>query len=125
MNSASRIDEAPDQPRTGDAVDLRVLSRHPLAGRRADRPAGGEAPCNPAVDTILQVDGIETLGTQGSGHALADLAPMHAVHDHRAPAWQLLAPALDLVRGAMERGHDEFPGLREVGGSPNVNDDRR
>src|SRR6266481_6298505 len=30
------IDEAPDQPRAGDSIDLRMFSRHPLARIRPD-----------------------------------------------------------------------------------------
>src|SRR5262245_63920082 len=43
-----RIDEAPDQPRAGDAVDLRALARHPLAGRCADCSARRQALGYPA-----------------------------------------------------------------------------
>src|SRR3954469_23433863 len=73
-----RIDETPDQPWTSDAIDLRVLSRHPLAWRWAQRPARRQTLCNPAVDTTLQVDRIDTCRTQVRGHALAHLTPVDA-----------------------------------------------
>src|SRR3954466_8703774 len=45
-----RIDEAPDQPWTGDAVDLRPFARHPFAGRRAYRSVCWQTFCNPALN---------------------------------------------------------------------------
>src|ERR1700726_5182990 len=41
------IDEAPDEPGTGDAVDLRVFSRHPLAWSCPDVAACGQSLLNP------------------------------------------------------------------------------
>ena len=54
-----RIDEAPDQPWTGDAVDFRALARDPLAGRRAYGSVRWETLCNPASDAILQIDCVD------------------------------------------------------------------
>src|SRR5260370_6927668 len=48
-----RIDEAPDQPRTGDAVDFRALARNPLAGRRAAASMLRQTLASPAAATLL------------------------------------------------------------------------
>src|ERR1700674_809891 len=49
-----RIDEAPNQPGTGDAVDLRVLSRHPLARSSPDIAACRHSLFGPASNTAFQ-----------------------------------------------------------------------
>src|SRR6266851_56381 len=52
------IDEAPDQPRTGDAVDLGMLSGHPL-GRRAKISTGWQTALDPSSDATFKKDGRE------------------------------------------------------------------
>src|SRR6187402_2062623 len=54
-----RIDEAPDQPWTGDAVDLRTFARHPFARRRPDGPVRRETILDPTGDPALQVTCID------------------------------------------------------------------
>src|SRR3978361_140963 len=68
-----RIDETPDQPWTGDAVDLRVLPRHPFARRSPDRPVGRKTIVDPIGDPALQVTRINASGAQRSSYALAHL----------------------------------------------------
>src|SRR4051812_31699250 len=109
-----RIDEAPDQPRTSDAVDLRVLSRHPFARRRAYRPVCWQTFCDPAFNAVLQVDCIDPCRAKGSGHTLAALMPMHAVHDPLASAGQVRPPALDVIGRPMERRYDELACLCKI-----------
>src|SRR5258708_2327944 len=48
-----RIDEAADQPGTGDAVDLRMLARHPLV-RIADDAPRWQLLFGPAVNTAFE-----------------------------------------------------------------------
>src|SRR5262245_39527596 len=81
-----RIDEAPDQPRTGDAVDFRALACDPLAGGRAYGSVRWQTLCNPAGDAILEIGCIGAPRAEGRCHALADLVPVNAVHDHLATA---------------------------------------
>src|SRR3546814_4704638 len=69
------VDEAPDEPRTGDAVDLGPLAGDPLARpvlriarqrRLADRRSGGRAV---GFDAALEETGIETERAQmGRAH---------------------------------------------------------
>src|SRR5262245_12600322 len=54
-----RIDEAPDQPRTGDAVDFRALARDPLAGGRAYGSVRWQTLCSPASDAVLEIDCVD------------------------------------------------------------------
>ena len=82
-----RIDETPDQPWTGDAVDLRVLARHPFARRGSERPVCRETIVDPTSDPVLQVTRINACGAQRSSYALADLTAMNAVHDDLALGW--------------------------------------
>src|SRR6476660_6652598 len=49
-----RIDEATDQPGTGNSVDLRVFACHPLARGRADVATGGQSVLSPVSNTALQ-----------------------------------------------------------------------
>ena len=119
-----RIDEAPDQPRTGDAVDLRTLARDPFARRRADRAAGRQPVCDPAGDAILQIDRVEPGRAQRGSHASADLMAMNAVHDDLARAGQGLPPLVDLVRRTMAGGHEELARVGKICGAPNVDHGR-
>src|SRR6476659_10398678 len=57
-----RIDETSDQPWTGDAVDLWVLSGHPLARCSPDRPVCRKTIVDPFGDPALQVTCINARG---------------------------------------------------------------
>src|SRR5258708_13420502 len=48
------IDEAPDQPGTGDTVDLRMFSRHPLAWGRPDVAPRRQSLVGPAGNAAFQ-----------------------------------------------------------------------
>src|SRR5215475_14222526 len=66
-----RIDEAPDQPGTGDAVDFRALARGPLAGGRAYGSVRWQTLCSPAGDAVLKIDCIDPCRAKRRRHALA------------------------------------------------------
>src|SRR3954447_4319955 len=93
-----RIDETPDQPWTGDAVDLRPFARHPFARRSPDRPVGRKTIVDPIGDPALQVTCINARGAQRRRDALADLMAMNAVNDDVTSAGQFAPPLLHLVR---------------------------
>src|SRR3954463_15511597 len=57
-----RIDETPDQPWTGDAVDLRPFARYPFARRRPDWPVRRKTIVDPIGDPALQVTCINVRG---------------------------------------------------------------
>src|SRR5215831_10091036 len=103
-----RIDEAPDQPRTGDAVDFRALARDPLARRRAYGSVRWQTLCSPAGDAILEIRCVDARRAESRCHALADLVSVNAVHDHLAAARQLFSPLLHLARVTMV-GRDDEP----------------
>ena len=78
-----RIDEAADEPRAGDAVDLRPRARDP-AGRRRER-LHGMALGLPSLEASVHVPRVEAARAQRGARSLAHLVAAHAVHDGRAP----------------------------------------
>ena len=60
-----RIDEAADQPRTRDAVDLGMLARHPLGFDGAELLARRQAPLLPAGDAAFEIGGVDAGLTAG------------------------------------------------------------
>src|SRR5437660_12398796 len=48
------IDEATDQPRAGNSVDLRAFPRHPLAGTGADVAARRQSLLDPIAEAAFQ-----------------------------------------------------------------------
>src|SRR5262249_50698980 len=120
-----RIDEAPDQPRTGDAVDFRALARDPLAGGRAYGSVRWQTLCNPAADAILEIRCVDARRAESRCHALADLASVNAVDDHLAAARQLFSPLLHLARVTMVGRDDEPARGGKIGEAANVDDGRR
>src|SRR5258705_9554282 len=59
-----RIDEAPDHPGTGDAVDLRALAGDPFAGRRPYGSARREALLHPAGNAAFEIDRVHARRAQ-------------------------------------------------------------
>src|SRR5258708_6101579 len=114
------IDEAPDQPGAGDAVDLRMLPGHPLGRRRSRSLAGWQASRAPSGDTTVKMRGRESSGTQGRGRGLTQLPPVHAVNNYRTICRQVSPPALDIVRGTMKRADDQSVVAGEIDGTTNV-----
>ena len=49
------IDESLNEPRAGDAIDLRPLARHPFVCAGAEFAAGGQAALLPAGDAAFEV----------------------------------------------------------------------
>src|SRR6266566_1894709 len=120
-----RVDETVDQPGARDTIDLRVLARHPLVGCRNSVTARRQGLVIPAANAAFKVCGFESSRSQRTRYVLADLAPMSAVHDHRASTGQIPPPSLDLIWGIVKGRHNKRIRLREVGRPPNVDDDRR
>src|SRR3546814_1396443 len=87
MDERLAVDEAPDEPGAGDAVDLGPLAGHPLAGslaRRArQRRLADRRPACRAVgfDAALKETGIETERAQQADRTEAHLVAVHAVDD--------------------------------------------
>src|SRR6266481_5307330 len=68
------IDEAADQPGTGDTVDLRVFAGHPLPWSCPDVAAGRQSLFGPASNAALQEVRLDPHQEQCRSHALANLA---------------------------------------------------
>ena len=117
------IDEALDQPRAGDAIDLRALSRDPFPRSHPDVAAGRQSVLGPAGKSAIEIDGLDAGRSERGGNALADIVALPTIHDHR-PSQSQVGPAGNLVRRLMERGNDQ-PVARARNGAPNIDDDRR
>ena len=76
-----RIDEAPDEPRAGDAVDLRPRPRHPhraaalVAGRQLVGAHEQLAASLPGLEAALQRLCVQPIVAHQGGDALAELEP--------------------------------------------------
>src|SRR5216683_6190531 len=91
------IDEAADQPGTGDAVDLRVLARHPLARSYPDVAARGQSPLNPIGNAAFQKVRLDPHEAQCGSYALADLLAVNAVCDDLAAVRQNVSPLFHII----------------------------
>ena len=93
------VDEAGDQPGTGDPVDLR-----PFAGDPGDAPdtlaLERSARGDPGGDTALQIAGFQAGGGRSIGHALAYALTVGAVDDDGTLAVEFAGPVADGVRVA-------------------------
>jgi hypothetical protein len=95
-----RIDEPPNEPGAGDAIDLGPLTRHPnratLWTRRRD--GGGTrhqtAVGLPRFDTACQAHRVNAIVTKPRGDCLADLAAISAHNDDR-PICKAFTPIAD------------------------------
>ena len=121
-----RINEAGNQPRAGDTVDLRTLARDPArcgVGGFADDFAARLLPA------FFNAVGEVACGNSGVAQflrdALADFMSVHAIHDHRARVRQLFCPAIDVGRIAPQRARDHFGRCVKGGSLAYVDDQRR
>ena len=88
MKHRERIDEAADQPRTGDAIDLGPLARHPHARlvtrdvharcfARHQRPADGREGFDPAIEDR----DVDPVCREQRRRERADIVAVHAIDD--------------------------------------------
>src|SRR5712671_892691 len=89
----SRIDEPGNQPRTGNAIDFRMLAGDPVSLARIESFAGRQFLLGPGGDTSFQVGGFDARCTKRCRHALADLAAVAAIRHHRTARRQFIQPA--------------------------------
>src|SRR5258705_11732932 len=86
------VDEASDQPRAGNAVDLRVFSRHPLARSSPDITTRGQSLFSPIRNAAFQEVRLDAHEAHRRCPALADFASVNALGDDLAPARQIGSP---------------------------------
>ena len=114
------IDEPADQPRAGDAVDLRPLAGDPSGGRPPRH--GGAAASGPAGEAIDEITGVESARGQIRGGGLAPVVTVRAVDDDRAPGLECERPFRDRFEGAAKRAGNEAGIGGERRGVANVDD---
>ena len=119
-----RIDEAADQPRAGDAVDLRPRARHP--GRRAGAVIGRGlaqmriAGLDPALDAAGEIARIEPGGAQFRRGGLAHFVAVHAGDDDGPLGGHLARPARHLLGRPIEAAADQMLRCGKGGLAPDV-----
>src|SRR5262249_38693385 len=124
------VDEAPDQPRTGDANDLGPRPRHPdraaglVAARQLVRAQEQLAVLAPGVIAAFQRLRVDALLAQPGGDALAELEAFLAGHDDGLAA-VLRPPGCDLAEGAALRARDQARAGGEILVDAHVDDGRR
>ena len=127
--NGGRIDEAPDQPGTGDAVDLRTLARHPDGAasrvarrklhRRQERQVG---PC-PGEEAAFEALRADASVSQPGRDAVAELQTLLA-DDDRRPVAEFRRPVRRLGRGPPDRGRDKTRVYGEIVSVTDVDDGR-
>jgi hypothetical protein len=119
------VDEARDEPGTGDPVDLRALARHPA--RRAVPRLRIERAFRrlPSLEAAFQIARRDTGFAQGRCDALADLMSVNAVNHYRIGAWQGLGPCVRLPRLATKRAGNHRIGFHKGRPAADVDDDGR
>ena len=79
----SGIDEALDQPGTGNPVYFGPLPCYPTAGRHGPDAACRQPLLDPTGDTALQIEGFDAGGAKRAGNVLANVITFAAVHHDR------------------------------------------
>jgi hypothetical protein len=97
------VNEPPDQPRAGDAIDLRALARHPARRLRAHLAAQRQLPLGPFGDTAFEIAGINADLAQACRGVAADLQAVRAVDHDGVAALELRSPFRGHVRCPPDR----------------------
>src|SRR5207237_10507789 len=88
------VDEPRDEPRAGNAIDLRTLARHP-AGTRVERLVVElSAGALPRLESAFEIARGDAGLFERGGDTLAHLMATHAIHDHAARARHGTRPCL-------------------------------
>src|SRR5262249_47572706 len=120
-----RVDEALDDPRARDAIDLGSFAGYP-AGSAADRfPRERKAAFGPRGEAALEIARLDPDLREFGGSVLADLVAVHAVKNHAARNRQLGRPTRDRFRVAAQGAGDHRPGGTETGLAPDIEEERR
>src|SRR5262249_47178646 len=102
-----RLNEAADEPRTGNAIDLGMFARHPLVLGRVALASRRQSQFFPAADAAFEIYGFHADPAQRCGHTLTDLASMIAIGDDRSAGRKLLSPALHLFGRPIQSTDDQ------------------
>src|SRR5258706_12747471 len=120
------IDEARDEPRAGDAIDLRPLARDPARVGVLRLAVQRPLLSLPALlDAALEVARLDSALAQRPRDALADFMAVHAVHARGAGARERFGPCRYALRLATQRPADHFGGRPERGRAPDVDHEGR
>ena len=116
------VDEAPDEPRASDAIDLRALARHPTCRWREWYERMSFA--TPCFDATGEITRIETALRKRRCDVSTYFAAVHAIDDNRPPRFENGLPCLQ-VRQSTHRTGDHQWITRESGGAAYIDDRRR
>jgi len=78
------VDKTPDQPRTGDAIDLWPLAGHPAAAGVSHLLAKRQAEIGPAGDAPFEISSINPAAARSGSGLLAYLVAVDAIDDDRS-----------------------------------------
>src|SRR5262249_43672408 len=119
------IDEATDEPWTGDAVDLWMLAGHPFVFGWPALAARRKAAFLPALDASFEVARLQAGAPKRACHALADLMATGAIGQDGPALRQPPAPAGNVI-GQITARPDNPPLVRiESRGAAHVDQQRR
>src|SRR5260370_3952176 len=101
------IDEARDQPRTSNAIDLRMFAGNPfIIGPAAKLSSRGQFHFLPGRNTSFEVCRLDVGGAQRLRYALADVTAVAAIVHNRATDGQIPRQPIDFFGSMTERADD-------------------
>src|SRR6266446_1627011 len=101
------IDEARDEPRTSNTIDLGMFARDPFVIRpAAELPSRGQFHFLPRGNTSFEICGLDASSAQCRRYALADIATMAAIGDDCTAGRQFPRPVVDFSWSMMDRADD-------------------
>jgi hypothetical protein len=120
-----RIDEAADEPGTGNAIDLGPLARDPFFCWCRNLPAHGQMPRLPGRDAAVEIESPDAGAAECRGDGLADVPAVRAVSNDRAVLRQAAQP-FQTVFGFIANSADDQPVVGVEGvDSADIHHDRR
>src|SRR6185312_4274443 len=117
------IDEARNEPGTGDAVDLRSLTRDPSRCRIRRLAIDRASLAGPSRDAACDIAGVNAALAERSYNLLAHIAAVSAIDDKGTGCGQRMRPARDLVWIASQCAGEHFIRLPKCVVASHIDDD--
>src|SRR5215469_1359560 len=124
QESGLGINEAADQPGTGDAVYFGPLAGHPPVGPRGELATTGQPELGPTRDAMFEETSVGPGCAERRCSILADFPPVSTIDDDGTPLGQLAAPIINLCGKPTDRT-DDYRVVSLESRAPDIDDDRR
>src|SRR6516165_4429976 len=120
-----RVDEAPNEPRAGNPVDLWPLAGDPAPGGDGYFLAKRQAELGPPGDASFEIPGVEPAAAKDGRNLLAYFMAVSTVDGNRAARWEMTRPVAYFLWDATQRRDHHVVVHVESGVSADIEKDRR